>query len=45
MKTKMLLALMLLAAPLLQAGDELAAGAKAPAFSLVNARIVSTAIR
>jgi thiol-disulfide isomerase/thioredoxin len=37
MKTKMLLALMLLAAPLLQAGDELAAGAKAPAFTLVNA--------
>ncbi|HUR83619.1 MAG TPA: thioredoxin family protein [Thermoanaerobaculia bacterium] len=37
MKTKMLLALMLLAAPLLHAGDELAAGAKAPAFSLKNA--------
>lgn len=37
MKTKMLLALMLLAAPLLHAGDELAAGAKAPAFTLVNA--------
>lgn len=37
MKTKMLLALMLFAAPLLYAGDELAAGAKAPAFTLVNA--------
>ena len=36
MKTKML-ALMLFAAPLLQAGDELAPGAKAPAFTLINA--------